>query len=96
MPTMIVAFGELYCEWSTVVDAPVTVLMSEDDFISHYKEEYGNTGIIGLGARMTLAERTGSSSTMYTKQSLLCANHAGEEGAWLSEQGIIAKYTVKV
>ena len=47
----------------------------------------------GLSARMTQANRTGSSSSLDTKESCIACNRAGNHESWLSEEQIIAAYS---
>ena len=97
MSRMIVKFGDKYCEWSTVVDAPVTYLMSKDDFTTFYQEEYGLAGLRDLPARMERVEIQGTSSFLgMTAQDLLVSNRAGEEEACLeTEAEMIERFTNK-
>lgn len=39
-----------YMEWSTVVDAPVTFGMTLEEFMEHYREEYGKRGLMEMEA----------------------------------------------
>ena len=93
MSRVILKLDDSYCEWSTIVDCPVTKLLSEAAFIQHYKEEYGTNGMTGLSARMTAANKTGSSSALDTKQSCIETNRAGANEQCLTEAQIIKAYS---
>lgn len=78
MPRYIVKINNQYLEWSTVVDAPVTFGMSLDEFKEYYRDEYGESGMNGLGKRLKRVEEKGVSSHLDNSlDSLLSFNRAG-------------------
>ena len=94
MPRFIAEFGGLYCEWSTVVDAPLTELMSEPELREYLALEYGIDGLKDLAARMQRVATHGCSSRVYTKQDLLNCNRAGPQEAHVSsESELVRLYT---
>lgn len=71
---------EYYFEWSTIVDAPITQMMSKKDFIEYYKERFGSSGMNELPERMERVERKGNSSCdeRDTYRDFIDYNRAGE------------------
>jgi len=68
-------------EWSTVVDAPVTYGMREDEFTDYYQAEYGNEGMRELPARMARVREKGTSAyddESWEDTALVC-NRAGPD-----------------
>lgn len=86
MGKCIVKIEDLYCEWSTVVDAPTTKLMAKADFISYIGNEYGRQGLLDIDDRLYRADITGTSSLVRTKESLLLVNRAGKDETHLNEE----------
>lgn len=82
-----------YMEWSTIVDAPVTYLMSLEEFTGYYREEYGRHGMgHEFEDRMTRVEETGTSAHLNTREFLFKHNRAGENGSALNEETIWRVY----
>jgi hypothetical protein len=79
MPGYIAEFGGKYCMWSTVVDAPVTSLMSEWDLFNFLREQNPDTDWGLFQARMARVREYGCSGGLYgfTKDVLLSFNRAG-------------------
>ena len=68
-----------YFEYSTVVDAPVSVLMSLEDFKNYYKEEYGEQAMPGLKKRLDRADEKGTSSLIDDSfESMISCNYFGD------------------
>ena len=83
----------VYAEYSTVVDAPVTYFMSLADFLIHYREEYGNSGMEDLKERMKRVESKGTSAMMYDSfEDTVRYNHAGPRGSRLSQVDIVRAF----
>jgi hypothetical protein len=97
MGRMIAKFGGKYCEWSTVVDAPVTYLMEKDDFVDYIRQEYGKTGLVELPQRMERVELNGTSSLDgRSEKDLIRYNRAGEnESRITTQKALIERYTFK-
>lgn len=87
---------EAYMEWSTIVDAPVTYLMSLEEFKDYYREEYGRRGVGDLEDRMSRVEKTGISAHDGVREydSLWEYNRAGENETHLTKDEIWQKYYV--
>jgi hypothetical protein len=69
-----------FCEWSTVVDAPVTYLLTEAQFREYYEAEYGKAGQADLDARIERAKTNGTSALDgTTAEELARGNRAGKD-----------------
>lgn len=78
MPKYIAKFGELYCEWSTVVDAPISYLVPLDEFRAYYRAQYGGNGMKDLPDRLARVEMYGTSCLHgQTAADLFSCNRAG-------------------
>lgn len=94
MAHVILKFNNLYCEWSTIVDSPISYLMPLDAFKKHMLLEIGKRGCRDLYKQLNAADDTGSSSYAYTKDELLSTNRAGHNESHLSEAELIKAYTM--
>lgn len=94
MARFIVQFGDKFLEWSTVVDAPVSTLMTESELRKFMVAEYGETILNTFEYRMArVKEYTTSAMSGITKQDLLECNRAGRNGERVSrEADMIALY----
>lgn len=95
MPTYIAKFPNgLLLEWSTVVDAPITELMREDEFVEYYRESYGKQGLAGLEERMERVRMKGVSSMVHSSLKDLVSgyNRAGPDETYLSIDEIMEAY----
>lgn len=80
-----------YLEWSTIVDAPVTMGMTLEQFKVYYLHEYGRQGSQDLAERLARVEAQGhslipdapSSWGPYTLKDLVAHNRAGPRGGHL-------------
>jgi len=98
MARFIVKIEGKYCEWSTIMDAPVTYLMTKNKFEEFYKEEYGNQRMRDLPERMERVKKTGCSAMDnmgYDLNDLIDYNRAGEKEKKLTLKEIIKKFTYK-
>jgi hypothetical protein len=95
MARTIAEFGGKYLEWSSVVDAPVTYLMSREEFLTYLTEEYGRAGVLDFETRMARVDAQGTSSKLgTTKESLLSFNRAGpDESCITTEAAMGVAYT---
>ena len=78
--------GELFFEWSTIVDAPRTHGMTEDELRDYIKEEEGNQGLRVLDERINKARKNGHSyfvSSDKTAEEFVRFNRAGPEESQL-------------
>jgi hypothetical protein len=62
MARFIVKLHEHYFEYSTIVDAPVTMGMSRAEFDEYYQDVYGTNGMRDLPERMERVEAKGTSA----------------------------------
>lgn len=92
---MIVEFGGKYLMWSTVINAPVTCLMTREELEIHVMEEYGRNGLADLPRRMERVGKTGTSSLNgMTKADLMRLNLAGDNEAHVgTEAEMVERYT---
>lgn len=88
MGKCIAEFGGYFCEWSTIVDAPTTELMTLPELRRYIKARYGNEGVKALPERLKRVKATGTSFVdgFNTKASLLEYNRAGENEAQVSTE----------
>jgi len=79
--------GDFYLEWNILHDCPHTYGMPLKVFESYYKQEYGDSGMLGLQNRLKVVEETGCSfklrsETEETEENmhdyLLSINRAGK------------------
>lgn len=85
---------DLFLEWSTVVDAPVTYAMTEDEFRVYHREEYGRSSDDGVDERIARAKTKGCSSRdpNETFEDLIRCNRAGANETEMSERQIVEYY----
>jgi hypothetical protein len=94
MGKAIVKIKDLYFEWSTVVDAPVTYGMTKEELFDFVKKEYGNEGLKELPTGLELIEETGTSFYYgNTIEELVSNNRAGKNEKRLSLDELYKKYT---
>lgn len=97
MPRPIVCFEargtKLFGEWSTIVDAPLSSLMSRERFVEWYLVTCGRDGTGDLPERLARAESVGTSLLSGTTlDDLLVCNRAGPNERPLTKAQIIKKY----
>lgn len=93
MPRYILKIDNLYCEWSTIVDAPVTSFMPLEKFKVHYQNEHGNEGMRQLEERMVRVEAKGVSALCYdSADELIAGNRAGHGERCLSKKMLLELY----
>jgi len=97
MPRCIAKFdNDLYCEWSTVVDAPVTYGMTLKQLKSYIKRVYGSNGLDELPERLKRVEHHGTSfHDGTTIDDLIRSNRAGENGKRATKERIITELRSK-
>lgn len=97
MPRYIFKLNGMYGEWSTVVDAPVTLGMTLSEFKTYYEGEYGSWGMKGLDDRLERVERIGHSSFVYENvDQLIEYNRAGRNEECLTKEQLIYSYQFDV
>ena len=97
MGKAIVKIKDKYFEWSTNVDAPVTLGMSKSQLETYVKQRYGLSGAAELDERLKRVEDKGHSFLGYygtlTLDELIAANRAGDNENELTKEQIYNKYT---
>ncbi len=83
---------DYYMEWSTVVDAPVSLGVSLEEFKEYYRFQYGNSAMLDLEDRLIRVEKNGCSCKDESADECIAYNRAGENEACLTKQEIIEKY----
>lgn len=87
---------ERFLEWSTVVDAPVTYGLSEDDLRQHVLRRYGEESLEALPARLERARRNGTSALDgLSLAELFEGNRAGEGETCLTADEIWNRYCAR-
>ena len=82
-----------YLEWSTVVDAPVLVCSSLEEYKKWYQEEYGRSSMDELERRLERVESKGTSSMIHDSiDDLILPNRCGKNETSLSKEQIIQYY----
>lgn len=93
MGRCLIKIKDLYFEWSTVVDAPVTYGMTLDELKAYIKEERGNDGLKELPRHLENIDRQGTAmQTNYTLAELVANNRAGENEKRISLDAIYKRY----
>lgn len=93
MAKFIVKLDDYYLEWSTIVDAPTTYGMSEDEFREYYRDEYGRNGSLDLEERLERCKKYGTSMIPgHTPEDLIVCNRAGPEESELTLKQIKSVY----
>ncbi len=91
MPKFIAHHGGKFFEWSTIVDAPVTVAMDRSAFEEYIRSEYGAQGLRDLPSRIERAIKNGTSDVGgMSLQDLIAGNRAGPSEKELDLQGILS------
>lgn len=86
---------DYYLEWSTIVDAPVTVGMSREQFARYYQDEYGRADMGEFAGRMKRVEEKGTSPHFYESvDDVIRYNRAGGKEQQLTKEEIIQKYCI--
>ena len=86
---------EYYFEWSTIVDAPITPMMSKMEFTRYYKQMYGEEGTHELPERMKRVEEKGHSAVGddWTYRDFIEYNRAGKNEKHIRTiTGMIERY----
>lgn len=83
-----------YCEWSTIMDAPLSCLLPRDEFIELFREKKDQEALLQLPQRLKRADDKGTSSYDGTRAGLLDGNRAGPNETHLTETEIWDRYSV--
>lgn len=93
MARYIIKIKDKYLEWSTVVDAPVTICATLDDFKEYYIAEHGKASIGELAYRLARVEAKGTSSHIHgSLEDCIVGNRAGDNEETLTLDEIYEKY----
>ncbi len=88
---------ESFIVWSSVVDAPVSYIMTEKECREWYAKEHGRRhSQYHLDQSIRDAHKTGSSSTFTTLDDIKADNKAGADEEYLTLGQIIEKYVAPV
>lgn len=93
MPRTIIKIKDKYFEWSSIIDAPVTYGMTEEELRQYTEKEYGRKGVEALPERLARVEKVGTSElTANCLQDTIGYNRAGPKETKLSAREIYRKY----
>lgn len=98
----IVKLGEYYLEWSSMVDAPVTMGVTREQYITEYLAAFGDHVKDELLARLAVADEHGTSITRWggkarhvSVEELIIGNRAGPNEQELTFEQIVEQYCPK-
>jgi hypothetical protein len=94
MPRYIVKLRNLYLEWSTIVDAPISYGWDREGFTSYYRRMYGEVGLQDLAKRLERVDQYGTSLSTSASE-LIAGNRAGPNGRSLSEDELYRAYCLR-
>lgn len=90
MPRPIVHHDGWFFEWSTIVDAPVSIGMRRQEFKVYYLDRYGLAAMLDLPPRLDRAVEFGTSlDTPTSARELIEFNRAGIDGTDLPFEDVI-------
>jgi len=92
MGRAIIKIKDKYFEWSSIVDAPVTYGMNEEELKSYIKGMYGEKGLRELPARLVRVEETGTSFIGSSLEDIIPFNRAGANEENLTKEEIYQIY----
>ena len=93
MGRCLIKIRDRYFEWSTIVDAPVTCAMTEEELRAHIKARYGEGGTAVLDKRIAACNERGTSMERdLTLDDVLSYNRAGRDETELTADEIYAGY----
>lgn len=94
MPRCTLKLGEdMYLEWSTVVDAPITFIQGRKEHAEYLLAEYGNSYKDEIEPRLERADKNGASWQMGGRnlEGTIAGNRAG-----IKEKNLSLKQLIKV
>ncbi len=92
MPHYTLKLGEdQYLEWSTIVDAPITNILSRKEIISFLKTRYPDKEVL-INKRLNLVDEVGTSIENYSVEQIIKYNRAGEDEKSISLEEIKQRY----
>lgn len=94
MPRYILHRNDLFLEWSTVVDSPVSAALERDAFVAHMRATYPPAQNADLERRMERALATGVSvvNPPLTLEDVIAHNKAGVDEGELTVDQIFDLY----
>lgn len=97
MGRCIVKIRDMYLEWSSIVDAPVSYGLPLAEFKETYLNEYGEGAAAELEQRLERVERTGTSMIRpeTTAAELIAGNRAGKNERTLTEDELYTVYCLR-
>jgi hypothetical protein len=94
--TIVKLADEKYVEWSSIVDAPVTYIMTREEMKTYLDEEYGRSSIANNEERLRRTDERGTSSfCRETMEEVISCNRAGPHEEHIELEEIIKQYTDK-
>ena len=90
MPRYVVHHEGIFFEWSTIVDAPVSYGMTQEEYEKYYLYKYGSSAMEDFPARLERAVQNGTSC--HRKMSfdeLIKGNRAGPNETEISKDEIL-------
>jgi hypothetical protein len=100
MPTFILKCeskrGPRYLEYSTIVDAPITLGMTRKQLDAYYRRKNGDVGMVDLEQRMVRVDAKGTSSRMHNSfEDTIKCNRAGKGETRLTVEQFVEYYINK-
>ena len=97
MPRYVVKLKEDgYVEWSTVVDAPVTYMVTRDCMLAHLDTEYGRSSFDENRQRLERADKNGTSChSDLSVEDLISCNRAGDKEQYITLAEILERFDLK-
>lgn len=97
MPRYIVKLKEnAYVEWSTIVDAPVSYVLTREHMLAHLDITYGTSSVAENRKRLERTDKHGTScQSPYSMESLVSCNRAGDKEENISLEEILERYDLK-
>lgn len=86
---------DYYIEWSSVIDAPISVGMDIESFKKYYLEKYGTVEKQNICELLKRVDKSGTSSRFETLPETLSFNRAGKNETTLSKNKLIQHYCIE-
>ncbi|MHA2167899.1 MAG: hypothetical protein ACXAAT_18785 [Candidatus Hodarchaeales archaeon] len=99
MSRHIIKIKDLYFEWSTIADSPMSFGMTEEVLIEYIKEEYGQRGLNLLKEKLERVDMNGHSAvfmppnTCNSVEEFISGNRAGGDEEELTAEEIYNAYS---
>jgi hypothetical protein len=95
MGQYIVKIKDKFFMWSSIVDAPISAGLTEEELTEWIRQEHGRDGLHTLPERLERVRQKGTSSHMYdSAEEVIEGNHAGPNGSSLTADEIYEQYSV--